>query len=88
MQTELYEDVLDGRVFRASDIVTFPPEGEGIANSFTTADSFHFSGECTTGICGDQCHTIFFPTIIETFLLKPYGSHQYICRYISTYSER
>jgi hypothetical protein len=59
MQTELYEGVLDGRVFRTSDIVTFPPKGEGIADSFTTAGSFHFSGEFTTGICGDQCHTIF-----------------------------
>ncbi|XP_023713867.1 uncharacterized protein LOC111867891 isoform X3 [Cryptotermes secundus] len=42
-KTEMYEGVLDGRVFRASDIVTFPPEGEGIANSFTVAGSFHFS---------------------------------------------
>jgi hypothetical protein len=43
MKTEISEGVLDGRVFRASDIVTFPPEGEGVENSFTAASSFEFS---------------------------------------------
>jgi hypothetical protein len=83
IQTELYDDVLDGRVFRASDIVTFPPEGEGITNAFTSAGSFHFSGEygVVTSI------TQFFPIVIETFC----RSHKTVittCEaYISTYSE-
>jgi len=37
--------VLDGRVFRATDVVTFPPDGQGIANAFATSKSFHFTGE-------------------------------------------
>jgi hypothetical protein len=54
IQTEIYDDVLDGRVFRGADVVTFPPEGQGIKNSFSTAGSFHFCGEYTSGIYTDH----------------------------------
>jgi len=50
IQTELFDGVLDGRVFRATDVVTFPPDGQGIANAFATSKSFHFTGEYINSI--------------------------------------
>jgi hypothetical protein len=43
LKTELFDGVLDGRVFRATDVVTFPPDGQGIANAFSTSQYFNFS---------------------------------------------
>jgi len=37
IQTELFDGVLDGRMFRATDVVTFPPDGWGIATAFATS---------------------------------------------------
>jgi len=50
IQTELFDGVLDGRVFCATDVVTFPPDGQGIANAFATSKSFHFTGEYINSI--------------------------------------
>jgi hypothetical protein len=44
----VYEGELDGRVFRATDVVTFPPDGRGIANAFTTSEHINFTGEYTS----------------------------------------
>jgi len=63
IQTELFDGVLDGRVFRATDVVTFPPDGQGIANAFATSKCFHFTGECTNSIWADHCHSQFLSTI-------------------------
>jgi hypothetical protein len=50
MQTERFDGVLDGRVFSATDVVTFPPDGQGIANAFSTSQYLNFSGEYTNNI--------------------------------------
>jgi hypothetical protein len=42
--------VLDGRVFSATDVVTFPPDGQGIAQAFSTSKYLHFSGMYTDNI--------------------------------------
>jgi hypothetical protein len=48
--SQLFDGVLDGRVFHATDVVTFPPDGQGIANAFATSKCFHFTGELTNSI--------------------------------------
>ena len=42
--------MLDGSVFRATDVVTFPPGGHGIASAFATSEYFHFTGEYADSI--------------------------------------
>ena len=41
----MFDGVLVGSVFHAADVVTFPPDGQGIANAFATYKYFHFTGE-------------------------------------------
>jgi hypothetical protein len=50
IQMELFDGVLCGSVFRATDVVTFPPDGRGMAGAFSTSKCFHFSGECTNSV--------------------------------------
>jgi hypothetical protein len=61
----MFDGVLDGRVFHASDTVTFPPEGQGLKNAFSTAGSFHFCGKYTSDMYADHCHTIFCLPLFE-----------------------
>ena len=49
-RTELFDGVVDGRVFSATDVVTSPPYGEGTANAFYTSRYLNFGGEYTNSI--------------------------------------
>jgi hypothetical protein len=62
--------VVDGRVFHATDVVTFPPDGQGIADAFSTSKCFHFCGEYTNGICADYFHTKILFTVTGKLLQK------------------
>jgi hypothetical protein len=58
-------------VFRATDVVTFPPEGQGIANAFSTSKCFHFCGECyNNGPLADHCHTQFLFAVTGKLMQK------------------
>jgi hypothetical protein len=50
IQTELFDGVLNGHVFCAADVVTFPPDGQGIATAFSTSKHFHLSGEYNNSV--------------------------------------
>lgn len=43
LKTERLDGELVGRVFSATDVATFPPYGQGIANAFATSESFNFT---------------------------------------------
>jgi len=43
----MFDGVLDGFVLRATDVVTFPPDCQGIANAFSTSKCLQFSGGYT-----------------------------------------
>jgi hypothetical protein len=43
--------------------VTFPPDGQGIADAFRIGNIFHFSGEYTGGVTAGHCHTQFLFTV-------------------------
>jgi hypothetical protein len=76
VQTEVFDGVLDGRVFRTADVVTFPPVGQGMADAFATSKRFHFSGEYTSGVTAGHCHTQFLLTVAGK-LAETFDSCQY-----------
>ncbi|XP_069690146.1 serine-rich adhesin for platelets-like [Periplaneta americana] len=42
MKIELFNGVLDGRVFSAADVVTFPPDGQGTKDAYSVNSTFSF----------------------------------------------
>jgi hypothetical protein len=42
--------LLTGVMFEATDVVTFPPHGQGIENAFVTSICFHFTGEYNNSV--------------------------------------
>jgi hypothetical protein len=47
LKTELFDVLLDGRVFHATDVVILPADGQGTANAFSTSKCFHFTDSDT-----------------------------------------
>jgi hypothetical protein len=75
----MFDGVLDGFVFRATDVVTFPPDGQGIANAFSTSKCLHFSGGYTDSVSADHCTTLFLFTVTGKLLQKLLSlSRQYV----------
>ena len=66
-------------MFHAADVVTFSPDGQGIANAFSTSKCLHLSGEYTNSVCADHCHYSFLFTVTGKLVPKRLGlSRQYV----------